>query len=38
MVVMIHVYITYQLNVSAIAAVAIIRLDTLYQRSYINTI
>ena len=31
-------YITYQLHVSANAAVAIIRLDTIYQRSYIDII
>ena len=31
-----QVYITYQLHVSANAAVAIIRLDTIYQRNYIN--
>jgi len=30
------VYITYQLHVSAIAAIVIIRLDTIYQRSYIE--
>jgi len=32
------VYITYQLHVSATAAVAIIRLDTIYQGSYIDMI
>ena len=31
-------YITYQLRVSANAAVAIIRLDTIYQRRYIDMI
>ena len=31
-----QVYITFQLHVSANAAVAIIRLDTIYQRSYID--
>jgi len=31
-------YITYQLHVSANAAVAIIRLDTIYERSYIYMI
>jgi len=30
------VYITYQLHVSANAAVAIIRLDTIYHRNYID--
>ena len=29
-------YITYQLHVSVNAAVVIIRLDTIYQRSYID--
>jgi hypothetical protein len=33
-----QVYISYQLHVSASAAVAIIRLDTIYQRSYIDKI
>ena len=33
-----QVYITYQLHVSANAAVAIIKLDTIYQRSYIDMI
>jgi len=28
----------YQLHVSAIAAVAIIRLDTIYQRSYVVSV
>ena len=31
-----QVYITYQLNFSTIVAVAIIRMDTIYQRSYID--
>ena len=31
-----QVYITYQLHVSTIAAVAIIRLDKIYQRSHID--
>jgi len=31
-----QVYVTYQLHVSANAAVAIIRLDTIYQRRYID--
>ena len=30
--------VTYQLHVSANAAVAIIRLDTIYQRNYIDVI
>ena len=33
-----QVCITYELHVSAIAAVAIIRVDTIYQRSYIDKI
>jgi len=33
-----QVYITYQLHVSAIAAVAIIRFDTIFQRSYVDMI
>jgi len=33
-----QVYVTYQLHVSAVAAVAIIRLDTIYRRSYIDMI
>jgi hypothetical protein len=33
-----QVYITYQLHVSANAAVAIIGLDTIYQRSYTDKI
>jgi len=33
-----QVYIIYQLHVPAIAAVAIIRLDTIYQTSYIDMI
>jgi len=33
-----QVYVTYQLHVSSNAAVAIIRLDTIYQRSYIDMI
>ena len=31
-----QLYITYQLHVSAHAAVAIVRLDTIYQGSYID--
>jgi len=31
-------YVTYQLHVSANAAVAIIRVDTIYQKTYIDTI
>jgi len=31
-----QVYIIYQLHVSAIAAVTIMRLDTVYQRRYID--
>jgi len=33
-----QVYITYQLRVSAIAAVAIIRLETIYQRRCIDNL
>ena len=33
-----QVYVTYQLHVSANAAVTIIRLDKIYQRSYIDMI
>jgi len=33
-----QVYITYELHVSANAAVAIIRLDTIYQKSYIDMV
>jgi len=33
-----QVYIAYQLHASAIAAAAIIRLDTIYQRSYTDMI
>jgi len=36
MAVITQVYITYQLHVSVNAAVAIIRLDTMYQESCIN--